>query len=239
MKENNNAIFAFSLIELSIVLIIISLLTAAVIGGMALIENAKIKSFINEYYGWKQNISIFYAAKNRLPGDIDKKGVIGTNSGQVYSKNDFKSPYNDKRQNIYSAPFVDMFLEGISDFQPVSGGYEDDGGVPYSNILKNSYYSFYTFTSTSSEDGSYDKNAKLNSTYLHFRMYDDMDDILHVKTAKQLDKKIDNGLYNSGKFITRCKAGNVKVGFASYDEVIDGKRDSQYYCSDSYFNLEL
>ncbi len=234
-----NAYGAFSLIELSIVLIIIALLTAAIIGGSMLIRNAKIRAIINEYNVWKQNVSIFYASHNRLPGDIDKIGIIGTNSGQVYSKSDFSNPYNDKRQNIDNAPFIEMYLDKISNFQPVSGAHKEDGGVPYSSILKNSYYYFYNFKEKSNEDGHYLQNAKINSTYINFRIYDDSDDILHAKAIEQFDKKIDDGLYNSGNVISRCKAGDIKVEYASYKDVIDGKRNSQYYCSDSYFNLNL
>ena len=43
---------AFSLIELSIVLIIIGLLVAGITGGQSLIESAKIKNLANEIDGW-------------------------------------------------------------------------------------------------------------------------------------------------------------------------------------------
>ena len=55
-NRNNKA---FSLIELSIVLMIIGLLVAGITGGKSLIESAKIKRFSSELFGWKQAVNIF------------------------------------------------------------------------------------------------------------------------------------------------------------------------------------
>ena len=60
-NNNNDNNKAFSLIELSIVLIIIGLLVAGIVGGQSLIENAKIYSFTSQFYDWKKNINTFYS----------------------------------------------------------------------------------------------------------------------------------------------------------------------------------
>jgi len=60
---------AFSLIELSIVLIIIGLLVAGVTGGSALIKNAEMRSVITQSQGYQAGVSAFYAQYNYLPGD--------------------------------------------------------------------------------------------------------------------------------------------------------------------------
>ena len=67
---------AFSLIELSIVLIIIGLLVAGITGGKSLIENAKNRALINEIRGWKQAVNAFYLLKERLPGDLNNDGKV-------------------------------------------------------------------------------------------------------------------------------------------------------------------
>ena len=54
---------AFSLIELSIVLIIIGLLVAGIIGGKSLVENAKLKSMMNEVRNAKQGLNTFFVLK--------------------------------------------------------------------------------------------------------------------------------------------------------------------------------
>ena len=51
-KKYSDNILAFSLIELSIVLIIIGLLIAGVTGGASLIESAKITNFISTTRDW-------------------------------------------------------------------------------------------------------------------------------------------------------------------------------------------
>lgn len=67
---------AFSLIELSIVLIIIGLLVAGVTGGASLIRNAELRSVMNEARGYATAVNSFYTKFNALPGDFNS--VIGT-----------------------------------------------------------------------------------------------------------------------------------------------------------------
>ena len=87
---NNNK--AFSLIELSIVLIIIGLLIAGIIGGQSLIESAKIRSLINDFRYYEQSLYSFKLIKNRLPGDLNGSGKIGYGSGQEYDAFSFPEP---------------------------------------------------------------------------------------------------------------------------------------------------
>lgn len=61
-KYNN--ILGFSLIELSIVLIIIGLLVAGITGGASLIESAKIRNFITTTREWQNHVYTFYSLKN-------------------------------------------------------------------------------------------------------------------------------------------------------------------------------
>jgi len=60
---------AFTLIELSIVLIIISLIVGGIIGGKSLIKSAKLKSIISEVNGFKTAINIYQDNYDYLPGD--------------------------------------------------------------------------------------------------------------------------------------------------------------------------
>ncbi len=63
---------AFSLIELSIVLIIIGLLIAGITGGASLIKNSELRAAISEARGYQVAVNGFYSLYNQLPGDLNK-----------------------------------------------------------------------------------------------------------------------------------------------------------------------
>jgi len=60
---------AFTLIELSIVLIIIGLLVAGVTGGSSLIRSAQLRSVMSEARGWNVAVNAFVAQYDSMPGD--------------------------------------------------------------------------------------------------------------------------------------------------------------------------
>ncbi len=79
MKFNMKRRSAFSLIELSIVLIIIGLLIAGVTGGASLIKSSELRSVITESRSWSVAVNSFYNQFDDLPGDY--ASTIGSQSG--------------------------------------------------------------------------------------------------------------------------------------------------------------
>lgn len=61
---------AFSLVELSIVLVILGLLTGGILGGQALIRAAELRSVATEYQRWITATQTFRDKYLALPGDI-------------------------------------------------------------------------------------------------------------------------------------------------------------------------
>ena len=61
----------FSLVELSIVLVILGLLTGGIIGGMSLIKAAELRSVAKELNQFQMAISVFQDEYRALPGDMD------------------------------------------------------------------------------------------------------------------------------------------------------------------------
>jgi len=68
----------FSLIELSIVLIIIGLLVSGITGGASLINSARVRATMGEVTSYRIAVNTYYSAKDYYPGDEsgDKDGMI-------------------------------------------------------------------------------------------------------------------------------------------------------------------
>ncbi len=72
----------FTLVELSIVLVIIGLLIGAVLKGQELIESARLKSLMTQMNSYKTATQIFQDRYGALPGDFDEaQDILGASSG--------------------------------------------------------------------------------------------------------------------------------------------------------------
>jgi prepilin-type N-terminal cleavage/methylation domain-containing protein len=72
----NNKKRAFTLVELSIVLIIIGLLIVAITSGASLVRNAKLRSITNEAKQYQVAVMSFYSKFDEYPGDFNQS--LGT-----------------------------------------------------------------------------------------------------------------------------------------------------------------
>ena len=211
IKFKINNILAFSLIELSIVLIIIGLLIAGVTGGASLIESTKIKALGEEINSYKQAYLTFKALNGRAPGDLNGSGMIGLYSGQTYNVNNFPDPYNSNTKNgipnEISAPFVDLYLAKIIDFVPKEAnlstyGKKGDKAKPNSKILKNCQY-YYEY---GREDLNYPMHYKYKikpGNQITISITQEID----PKYLRNYDLKYDDGIYNIGSIRSSCGDG--------------------------------
>ena len=237
IKNSISNFFAFSLIELSIVLIIIGLLVAGVTGGQSLIKSAKIRAFMNELNSYRQATSSFYASKDRLPGDLNNLGTVGFESGQTYTTSSFSSPYNVKAPNEQSAPFIDLYLEKVIDFRPDPNDINTAGkGYPYSKVYKKSYYCFRNYISTGDPD-FLTNFIKINSPYIFFGV-NSADRSNIASDFKIVDQKMDDGLYNNGTIRSACYGSTKGLGFSSYDDAIN-KSGSTEQCTYLLYHMGL
>lgn len=64
----------FSLVELSIVLVILGLLVGGVLGGQALVKAAELRAVTTEFNQWQTAVNTFRSKYNGLPGDLRNAG---------------------------------------------------------------------------------------------------------------------------------------------------------------------
>lgn len=67
MRNNN----AFTLIELSVVIVIIGLIVAGIVAGQSLVLQAQLRNVVSEHSGLMQAIQSFRLQYNQFPGDIN------------------------------------------------------------------------------------------------------------------------------------------------------------------------
>lgn len=81
--KNKNRVDAFSLIEISIVLIVVGLVTGAVFKGKDILENAKIRAVASDFQQYDLAVNNYHETYHALPGDDPKASMHfnGVNSG--------------------------------------------------------------------------------------------------------------------------------------------------------------
>ncbi|NQW80137.1 MAG: prepilin-type N-terminal cleavage/methylation domain-containing protein [Polaromonas sp.] len=73
----------FTLVELSVVLVVVGLLFAAVVKGQEVVDSAKSQKLINDIKSTEALIQKFVQIKSRMPGDCDADGLIDFAVDQV------------------------------------------------------------------------------------------------------------------------------------------------------------
>jgi prepilin-type N-terminal cleavage/methylation domain-containing protein len=212
-KNNNKQKNAFSLIELSIVLIIIGLLIAGVTGGSSLIKSASLQSAVREVLNYRTALNIFYEKTGSLPLDsaasfsfanscnaweqLKTQGLVGaTNATTCGSSPTLSSAFN-MNAKIKNAWYALGYR---------SKGNADDNDVTTYN--RNSIALFggadvvsdpVTFLNTASGSDSSVKSSALNKNDSLF-----------------FDKKLDDGNLDAGSVIgvgtSNCKSTDELAG---------------------------
>ncbi len=182
----------FTLVELSIVIVVVGLIIAGVTAGSSMVSNARLMSIISEVNRYKTAISTFKLQYDALPGDFNKaslywsgalngdgnKIVLGTNEGLYAWK------------HMALAKLIPGQYTGAVG----SGGaiYGKIGvNVPGSSFSTDAAYQFYTGSGNlyhAIQIGGYSDSC---NSWINGRL-------LTVSQAYSIDKKIDDGLASSG-----------------------------------------
>ena len=182
MKKSNKG---FSLIELSIVLIIIGLLVAGITGGASLIKSAELRAVMSEVRNYQTAVNAYYTATGKLPGGLDSDQLDFAKTGVAWN---------------------DIFVEGIIDEAPAtttalaSGSLTSSYGMP--SKIKGSYYVLGYNDPSPAMDMNVLIIAAGSETPANLKAGTPANASIPSKDAKFLDEKMDNGIANTGK--VRC-----------------------------------
>ena len=253
MNNNNKA---FSLIELSIVLIIIGLLVAGIVGGQSLIENARIYSFTSQFYDWKKNINTFYSIKGRLPGDPNNLGYVGRKiiynfrSSQIQSHtlSDFTNmPYNNRpisaSVSICVAFWLDLYLVlGKDTFKPIAlSTCTPEISVPV--ILNNDMIISEPKTVNFPDNKGDWKPFYKSMNGLYFGFTSTKKGIVyknhHIrpKFFYKMDKKIDDGVYDGGIMRSFCYISGSTYNNNNMPQNYEIAINNNYKCYEFYLKF--
>jgi type II secretory pathway pseudopilin PulG len=217
------------LIELSIVLIIIGLLIAGVSGGKSLVDSAKTNKSISKIREVVMGINSYYERYNMMPTDTNGDGFIGYNGGDDINKMIFSAPYNGIKNYsnfIQSAPFIELLEKGfIKNNEFVYNGNSVQGlnFIYFSTTSRTSltFRNRITTCSYCSPTTSLNNSNNLfiwtstNTGYIYRK---------EIKTIQRIDKKIDDGLRNTGRMFMSCDGSN--------------DYETSTWCDDGYYKLD-
>lgn len=208
----------FTLVELSIVLVIMGLIIASIAGGSALLRSAELKGVISEVEDYKVNIDAFRENYHALPGDL--KNATSFWSGTANGNGDAQigTGADDDDTEAYYA------WKHLTLAKMIPGNYSGSGtaavvgtNVPDSKFEVGSGMSVRWFSSPFSYTDSIGRSFSAN--YLVFGKNHATHNYLSASVLKpddafEIDKKIDDGRPNYGKVLggngtdgTTCTSG--------------------------------
>lgn len=192
MKTKN----AFSLIELSIVLIIIGLLVAGITGGASLIKSAELRSLMSEIRNYQTAVNAYYTATGELPGTGGASSMDFVKSCLAWAKLADEGIIDAKPSSITGSAgsFTCVDLSDTKTFANTNSPESKLKGGLYALGYNTDMGENVIFIVASGEKPATLTAAKNTDTVAKTTVSS-----VSRKDAKFLDEKMDNGVIDSGK----------------------------------------
>ena len=222
-SKNNSG---FTLVELSIVLIIIALVIAGVLSSQTMIKNAKLISVYDDINKFTTAFSSFRDSYKAIPGDLDAAAFpnfqgagSNRNDGIIQWTPAFSSGANQATESILA--WHHLFIAGLNDFNPIFSASanisvtdETTRNVPASRIQGGGYVIV--------NDGTHGASIALKINAIQFGVASGLGQgpVISGEDAFFLDTKYDDGVPINGSiraldggFTTDCvNTGAYQVG---------------------------
>jgi prepilin-type N-terminal cleavage/methylation domain-containing protein len=216
----------FTLVELSIVLVIIGLIVGGVVGGQSLIESAKRNSVVAEVQGMKMHINAFDLQYDALPGDFtEATDYWGTDNQNVNGDGDWQIEWTLPGETYRAFQHIALADIGRYELADEPNNY----AYPVSSIGGGAVYLLGYMT-------IYDKSANYISLGKG-PISNRRDSAVTVKDAVAIDKKMDDGVADKGDVLVGANSN------ASCTNGATGGSGGTYTLSDTsigctmYFNV--
>lgn len=192
MTVNNKK--GFSLIELSIVLIIIGLLVAGITGGSSLIKSAELRAVMSDIRNYQTAVNAYYTSRGELPGTDGSSEMAFGNSCDAWAAmvnegivDTYLTSFSkDTTTNKYSCAAMTAVGSANSVSSKMKGGFYALGynDEMLANVI-------FLVGKDQTADGMKGATAGSSATL--------GTSVISRKDAKFLDDKMDNGISDSGK----------------------------------------
>lgn len=223
---------AFTLIELSIVMVIIGLLIASISGASNLIRNAKLSNIIKEISSLKAAIDVFEVKYGELPGDFSGANSLWSDCANGGGNGELTAAEGKDA-------VAHMYYADILPKSPVKSATKasmtnvcTEGQYYLSDTLRIAYY-LDGLANVLSQDIPNDAfgTTELKRSFIVLAGIDtsanttDNQSALETKDAHHIDRKMDDGIPNKG-YVAGHQNGNQSTCLASattYDLDVEGK----------------
>jgi prepilin-type N-terminal cleavage/methylation domain-containing protein len=210
----------FTLVELSIVLVIIGLIVAGVVGGQALIASARLSKQVQQLQQFKVSYNAFLLQYDAIPGDFGEATDYWPTAGTASGNGDGRLEKSTGSTNTSGGDFdgeLPLFFEHLSLASLVPEQYDGstDLGLGYPAMALNKGFGMIAGESHFYENAACRSSAvKLLLVVAVPNAMPDLDaadnaQILLPKDAKRIDQKLDNGLATSGSFCAWNSSGDA------------------------------
>jgi prepilin-type N-terminal cleavage/methylation domain-containing protein len=193
--HKHNARSGFTLIELSIVLVVISLIVSGIVAGRTLVRQAALRSVVSDFRQYESAIILFRGQYEVWPGDMTNATSYwssvtnGNGDGWIDHSNGGASEHMYGWQHLSKGGYIK------GEYTPAAtavGGYTNPNA---SNI------GFFGLGALALLNRSTTNNLTLSNPNPAFSGATWSGSFANTKDSKAVDEKVDDGIANMGKFI--------------------------------------